>query len=302
MKNHVDLHMHSTYSDDGEFTPTELVHQCKTAGVRTMSITDHDSARGNAEARAEAEKLGINYISGIEIDCRFNGINLHLLGYGFNDSSSDFITLEEHILSGERNASRERLELTRKLGFCISETELNAISNIDDGTGIWTGEVFAELLLEKQEYLDNEHLLPYRTDGSRADNPFVNFYWDYYAQGKPCYVEVDFPTLKDAVALVRDNGGKAVLAHPGNNLKGRLELFDEIVKAGIDGVEVFCSYHDEKTAQYFYEQAQKHSLLITCGSDYHGKTKPSVKLGETGCWIDSQQIESQFCPSACPCS
>jgi len=300
MKNYIDLHMHSTCSDDGEFTPTELVRQCKEAGVRVMSITDHDSARANTEARAEAEKLGIKYISGIEIDCRFRGINLHLLGYGFDDSSSDFVVLENHILSGERIASRERLVLTRKLGFDISAEELNAESNIDDGTGVWTGELFGEILLEKPEYLEHPLLLPYRAGGERSDNPFVNFYWDYYSQGKPCYVEVDFPTIEEAIAIIKDNGGKAVLAHPGNNLKGRYELFDEIVNTGIDGVEVFCSYHDEKVAQYFYEQAKKHSLIITCGSDYHGKTKPSVKLGETGCWIDPQQIECQFCPTLCP--
>ena len=294
MKSYIDLHMHSTCSDDGEFSPIELLRQCKDAGIRVMSITDHNSARANAEARVEAKKLGIKYISGIEIDCKFKGINMHLLGYGIDDSSSDFVVLENHILSDGKNASKERLDLTRKLGFSISEEEVNAVSNIDDETGIWTGEVFAELLLEKPEYLEHPLLLPYRSGGERSDNPFVNFYWDYYSQGKPCYVEVDFPTIEKAIAIIKNNGGKAVLAHPGNNLKGRFELFDEIVNTGIDGVEVFCSYHDKDTAKYFYEQANKHSLIITCGSDYHGKTKPSVKLGETGCWMDLEQIEYQF--------
>jgi len=294
MKNYIDLHMHSSFSGDGEFSPKSLVHQCKAAGVRVMSITDHDCAKANAEARIEAETLGIKYISGIEIDCRFRGKNFHLLGYGFDENGPDFVALEEYILSGERNASRERLALTRKLGFDISEAELNAISNIDDGAGIWTGEVFAEILFEQTKYLDHERLLPYRAGGTKGDNPFVNFYWDYYAQGKPCYVEVDFPTMEEAIATVQRNGGKAVLAHPGHTLKGQFELFDEIAKTGIDGVEVFCSYHDEKTAQYFYEQALKHSLIFTCGSDYHGKTKPSVKIGETGCWIDPQKVEHQL--------
>ncbi len=294
MKNYIDLHMHSTFSDDGEFTPAEIVRQCKEAGIRVMSLTDHDSARGNTEAKKEAEKYNIKYITGIEIDCTFQGINLHLLGYGINAESRDFKELEESILSGERNASRDRLHLTRQLGFDISEAELNAISNIDDGTGIWTGEVFAEVLLEKEAYRSHELLLPYREDGERGDNPFVNFYWDYYAQGKPCYVKVDFPELKEAIDIIQRNNGKAVLAHPGNNLKGRFELFAEIVKLGIDGVEVFCSYHDEEIAKYFYEQAVKHSLIMTLGSDYHGKTKPSVKLGDTGCWLNPQEIMEQL--------
>jgi len=294
MKHHIDLHMHSTYSDDGEFTPSELVRQCHAAGIRIMSITDHDAARGNREARREAEKYGIRYISGIEIDCTFLGRNLHLLGYGIDTESPDFAELEAQILAQERAASWARLTLTRQLGFEISEEELNKFADINDPAKTWTGEIFAEVLLEKEDYMDHKLLLPYRAGGARSENPFVNFYWDYYSQGKPCSVQMVFPALEDAVAMVRDNGGKAVLAHPGNNLKGRLELFDAIVKTGIDGVEVFCSYHDTETAAYFYERAVQHSLMITCGSDYHGKTKPAVKLGETGCWVDPREIEGQL--------
>ena len=290
----IDLHMHSTCSDDGEFSPAELVRQCKDAGVTVMSITDHNSARGNKEARQQAESLQIQYISGIELDCTFNGVNLHLLGYQIADESPDFEQVEKHILTQEETASYERLAHTRKLGFQLSESELSAHSSREDGAIVWTGELFAEVLLASKAYKDHPLLLPYRDGGVRGDNPYVNFYWDYYAQGKPCYAKVDFPSLNDAIALIKENGGKAVLAHPGNNLKKRLDLFGEIVPLSIDGVEVFCSYHDKETANYFYDQAKQHALIMTCGSDYHGKTKPSVKLGETGCWLDLQEMKAQL--------
>jgi len=287
----IDLHMHSFFSGDGEFSPADLVRKCKGAGISVMSVTDHNSVRGNAEARKEAEAAGIKYISGIEIDCMFQGKNLHLLGYGIDESSPDFERLEERNLSSEKNASMERLLLTRRLGFELSEAELDAIpTNIGDGTGIWIGETFAEVLLGKEEYMDHKLLLPYRAGGAWSDNPFVNFYWDYYSQGKPCYVKIDYPDIRDAIALIKNNGGWAVLAHPGHTLKEESELFGEIAKTGIDGAEVFCSYHDEKIAKYFYEQAKIHSLMTTCGSDYHGKIKPAVRLGETGCWIDGEQL------------
>jgi len=154
--------------------------------------------------------------------------------------------------------------------------------------------MFAEVLLEKEEYLNHKLLEPYRENKERSDNPFVNFYWDFYSQGKPCYVKVDFPDIKEAIGIIKDNGGKAVLAHPGNNLKNRFELFDEIVKTGIDGVEVFCSYHDKEATEYFYKKAIEYSLIITCGSDYHGKTKPSVKLGKTGCWLEQDIMDKQI--------
>ncbi|MCL2843723.1 MAG: PHP domain-containing protein [Oscillospiraceae bacterium] len=294
MKYPIDLHMHSTCSDDGEFTPIQLVQACKAAEIRVMSITDHNSARANAEAKQEAAKLGIRYISGIEMDCRFGEKDLHMLGYGIDETSPDFAEMEAYLFAEEQQASVARLALTRTLGFEVSEAELNAISNLADGTGLWSGEVFGEVLLAKPEYHDHALLRPYRPGGERDDNPFVNFYWDYYAQGRPCYVKVAFPALEEAIEIIHKNGGKAVLAHPGNNLKGQFELFDDIAKTGIDGVEVFCSYHDEKTAQYFYEQAQKHGLIMTCGSDYHGKIKPAVILGGSGCWVDPQDMEHQL--------
>src|SRR5699024_67151 len=100
-----------------------------------------------------------------------------------------------------------------------------------------------EVLLGKEEYQDAELLKPYREGGRRSDNPFVNFYWDYYAQGKPCYTEIVYPSLEETIQLIHQAGGKAVLAHPGNNLKGCFERFDEMVALGLDGVEAFSSYH-----------------------------------------------------------
>ena len=290
----IDLHIHSNYSDDADFSPFELVQKCRDAGITMMSITDHNSAMGNKEARNAAEDFGIKYITGIEIDCFFNDISVHLLGYGIDDDSPDFEQLYKNILSKEKAASYERLRLINQFGFEVSEDEMNNISNINDEAGIWNGEMFAEVLLAKPEYKDHEILLPYREGRERADNPYVNFYWDYVSHGKPCYADVDFPDFRDAFAIIKDNGGKAVLAHPGNNLKNRLHIFSDILSTGIDGIEVFCSYHDREAAEYFYKQARDNNLLITCGSDFHGKTKPSVKLGKTGCRLDYNEMETDL--------
>ena len=293
MNNYIDLHMHSTYSDDGEFTPAELVKRCKEAGIKVMSITDHNSAKANTEAKIEAKKVGIQYLTGIEIDCTFKGVNLHLLGYGIDESAPIFAKIEENIREQELKASLERLPLTRNLGFALDESELNEIADINKRE-IWTGEVFAEVLLAKKEYLDHELLLPYRQGGSRSDNPYVNFYWDFYAQGKPCYSILIFPELKEAIDIIQTNSGKAVLAHPGKNLQGKLELLDEMIPLGLDGVEAFCSYHSKETANYFMERALENNIFFTCGSDYHGKTKPSVVLTGHGCFIDSDDVIKQL--------
>ncbi len=290
MKKYIDLHMHSKYSDDGEFEPVELVEQCHKQNIKIMAIADHNSTRGIEDAKKMANTLNITYIPAIEIDCSYNGINLHVLGYGINYQHEEFKSLENNILNQELKNSKEKLKLTTKLGFDVDQKALKKLSTND----IYTGEMFAEILLNDQRYLNHPLLKPYRKGGNRSDNPYVNFYWDYYAQGKPCYTKMQYPTLEETIELIKKHGGIAILAHPGNNLKDKFELFDDMVKLGLNGVEAFSNYHDKETVQYFYQAGLKYNLLITCGSDYHGKTKPSIELGECHCTIDEKVIEDQL--------
>lgn len=286
MKSYVDLHMHSFYSDDGEFTPAQLVDMCHEAGVKIMAIADHNWVKANDEAKKRCEELGMTYIPAIEIDCSYEGLNFHVVGYGIDYHNPVFNQLGENVEKQELACSAKKLELTNALGFDLKKEQLDALSP----NGVFTGEMFGEALLADERYIDHELLKPYREGGSRSDNPFVNFYWDFYAQGKPCYTEVKFPSLEETVKMINDHGGIAILAHPGNNLKGRFELFDDMVKAGIQGVECFSSYHTEEVNEYFYNKAKELNILYTCGSDFHGKTKPAIVLGGNGC-KDPKEVE-----------
>lgn len=288
-KSYIDLHMHSKYSDDGEFTPTQLVNMCYEAGIKIIAIADHNWVKAIDEASLQAKQLGIKYIPAIEIDCTYQGINLHVVGYGIDHTNPIFNQLGQNIMDQELTCSVKKLELTNALGFDLDKSQLDELSE----NGVYTGEMFAEALLKDPRYQDHELLKPYREGGLRADNPFVNFYWDYYAQGKPCYTEIQFPSLEEAIQIINDNGGIAILAHPGNNLKGQFEIFDEMVRIGLQGVECFSSYHSVEVNEYFYNKAKELNVLFTCGSDFHGKTKPSIKLGENGC-IDPEEIEKNL--------
>ena len=128
MEKLMDLHMHSYYSDDGEFSPEELVRQCAMSGIRVMSIADHNSVRANDEGRQAARRAGIRYVSGIEIDCTFRGVNLHVLGYGFDDASDDFACIEDNISSQAAAASRQMLCATRKMGFDVTEKDMEELA------------------------------------------------------------------------------------------------------------------------------------------------------------------------------
>ena len=284
------MHMHTNYSDDGEFSPEELVKKCYVAGIKIMSIADHNSVKAIPRAMKKAEEYNIKYIPAIEIDCTFNNLNFHVLGYGIEFKHPDFEAIELNILEQEQRCSLEKIQLTKKAGFDVSEEELNRLSC----NGVYTGEMMAEIILNKEEYRDNELLRPYRKGGSRSDNPYVNFYWDFYAQGKPCYTRIIYPTLSEVIDLIHKHGGKSVLAHPGNNLKGRFELFDEMIKSGLDGVEAFSSYHCMQEAKYFANKGKEYNIMITCGSDFHGKTKPSISLGESRYVYDENIIKQQL--------
>lgn len=278
----IDLHMHSKYSDDGEFSPLSLVEQCRAQGVTLMSITDHNCVGAQAGAESEAKKRGISYISGIEIDCTFRCVNFHVLGYNIDYASPDFRDVEENIRKQGRRASLEMLEKTQALGFWVTEEELQSMCQDSHWPEAWTGEVFAEILLSKPEYKDHSLLLPYRKGGSRGDNPYVNIYWDLYSQGKPCHGTVSYPDMGEVIDIIHQNHGIAVLAHPCLNLKGNLELLEDIRKLGINGLEAYSSYHTPAQRDRMAAWARERGLLATCGSDFHGKTKPAISLGQHG--------------------
>ncbi|MCL2565252.1 MAG: PHP domain-containing protein [Defluviitaleaceae bacterium] len=286
MDKYIDLHIHSNFSDDAQYSPEELVKKCKEAGIRIMAIADHNSAKANKRAKIAAESLGIKYIPAIEMNGVFNGRILHILGYGIDYESPDFHEFEEGLKAQQPEASRVRLELTIALGFNITAEELGDVA--------WTGERFGEVLLAKEEYMDNELLKPYRPGGDRSNNPLVNFYWDFYSQGKPCFVDVDYLPAKEVIEIIHKNGGIAVLAHPGQNLGDNAEVLEELQSLGLDGVEAFTSYHDLSMSRLWYEKAKSLNMTITCGSDYHGKFKPNIKLGESGCWINLKEIEQKI--------
>ena len=294
MEKLMDLHMHSYYSDDGEFSPEELVRQCAMSGIRVMSIADHNSVRANEAGSQAARRAGIRYVPGIEIDCTFEGVNLHVLGYGIDYKSDDFAYIEENIGNQAAAASRHMLQATRKMGFDVTEEDMAELARDYYWKDRWTGEMFAEVLLGKEEYRNHALLLPYREGGERGDNPFVNFYWDFYSQGKCCYVKIDYPELEQVVDIIHRNGGYAVLAHPGVNLRNHAELLDPILETGLDGIEAFSSYHSEEQAAFYHKAACDRRKMFTCGSDYHGKTKPSISIGGHGCTVPYEEMVRQL--------
>jgi len=270
----IDLHMHSNLSLDGEFTPRELIDQCVEKALKIISITDHNHAGAYTDAKEYAAFKGIQLIPGIEIDCLYGDTPLHLLAYGLSPDIPAVKTLCDAQYQLEVNASKNRVLAAQRLGFDITLADFDYLNNT-----VITPEDIAEVLLHHKNYPRHPLLLPYRKGGIRADNPLVNFYWDYYSKGKPCYEQLSYPTLDEVINMIHLNDGIAVLAHPGITFRENFDLIEEIIQQGLDGLEVFSSYHYPLETRTLFELAKSKDLLMTAGSDYHGKIKPSVQLG-----------------------
>lgn len=273
----LDLHMHSNVSLDGDFTPEQLAEMCKESGLDMAALTDHNSARGVRSFEHEAKERGMAVLPGIELDCICEGVDLHLLGYGIDCDDSRYGQIENAILEQKRVSSRERMKILKELGIYFDENRVLSLAR----DGIVVGEMIAEAALADAQNLGNPLLEPYRPGGLRSNNPYVNFFWDYCSQGKIAFIPVNYMNVRDAVTLIQNTGGFSVIAHPAVTVGRREDLIASMVEMGVCGIEVFSSYHTGEDIRYYRELAEQYHLLKTAGSDFHGKNKPAVKLGET---------------------
>lgn len=273
-----DLHMHSAYSLDGELSPQEIIKISADLGLSVISITDHNLTGGMPEALEASGTYGIRVIPGIEIDCNYLGTDLHVLGYHINYLSEDFVKLEKQITQLALNSFGAMIDNLHVLNIPVDPREVLEKAR----KGIPTPELIAEILLQNKKYENITALDPYRPGGDRSDMAMLNFYLDFFAQGKPAYVRIDYMDFTEAIDLIKGNGGIPVIAHPGLNFRGREEAVAELLKLGAGGVEVFNNYHNPEQMQYLAELAVSRKALITCGSDFHGKVKPLISVGKYG--------------------
>jgi predicted metal-dependent phosphoesterase TrpH len=270
-----DLHVHSSYSNDGELSIAQLAEKCKEKDIQVLSITDHNNTSGCREAIQLFEDAGITYIPGVEIDCNYKGTDMHLLAYHIRWESLEIKELEEKSGQVMRDAVPRMIQNLALAGIEIDGDEL-----LEKSKGkLPAPELFAEVLMGNPNYHHNPLLHPYLPGGDRSDMPYINFYLDYFAQGKPAYVKLELLDFGETLKLVQRNGGIPVVAHPGLNFRGKEEQVKELLDLGAAGIEVFNNYHDPNQMEFFASLIRSRGNLMTAGSDFHGKTKPLIELG-----------------------
>ncbi|MBG9944637.1 PHP domain-containing protein [Brevibacillus formosus] len=243
-----DLHTH-TKASDGTCEPAENVRLAKEAGLAALAITDHDTVAGIPEAIEAASALGVEIIPGVEVSSVGKGQDIHVLGYFVPYEDPAF---EERLFRlRETRHERNQLLIARlqELGIDIS---LEKVYRRKQGTDKNIGRPhIAEELME---------LGVVSTIAEAFDK--------YLAKGGAAYVNPPRITPQEAITLIKEAGGVAVLAHPG--LYDDDELVEELIVFGLDGIEVNHPDNDEVQKMRYSKWAAQYGLVVTGGSDFHG--------------------------------
>jgi len=288
----IDLHTHTTASD-GTYTPQELYQKANEKGLEVLSITDHDTIDGlltlksqlpgldyrisftescpsNLESRTsdlnsqlsslESRNSIFEFLPGVEISAEFPK-TLHILGYGFNLDDNKLSKTLKELQEYRLNRNKLMIEKMNAFGFNITMNELLEISG---------GEVigrphFARLLLNKG-YV----------------NSIQEAFDKYLKKGAKFYLDKKRLSPGEAIELIINAGGIAIMAHPyQTGLEGEAleNLVLELKKYGLRGIEAFYSMHTPKMVHEYLRLADKYDLLVTAGTDFHGKNKPHISLG-----------------------
>lgn len=259
----IDLHTHSNFSD-GTLTPTELVTLAKGKKITALALTDHDTMAGVEEAVLAGEMLGVEIIPGIEISVLHDKVEYHILGYWADPRNS---VLAEALakLQGARSERNNRiLQKLNELGIPATNEELERVS--EQGQ---TGRPHIAKLLVRYGVVKT----------------ITQAFDDFLKKGAVAYVSRFAFTAIEAVTLIRQAGGLAVLAHPTQNDPEFTRLpsvLADLVPAGLDGLEVYYPTHSHKMKKKLRALAAQHNLLLTGGSDYHGDIRPGTTLAGGG--------------------
>ena len=253
---YADLHLHSTASD-GLLTPTELVTMAKSLGFSAVALTDHDTVSGIAEAKTTGAALDIEVIDGIELsalDDREHGeVEVHILGYFIDPEHKSLNEVLKLIIESRRDRAINMVKKLNNLGILLS---LDNVREIAAG-----------------ESLGRPHIARAMVEAGYISEIKEAFSKDFIGRGGLAYVERFKISPREAIELINDAGGVAVLAHPGYLSDGTslgAEEIDDYCQAGLQGLEVFYSRHSQEQQCCYKKIAKNFNLLVTGGSDFHG--------------------------------
>lgn len=239
-----DLHVHSTLSD-GSLSRREILEEARKRGITHIAFTEHDKIFSE-EISAE----GIEIISGVEISAwdPKTGRKAHVLGYGCRRRGA-VKALAGPVLAKRHENCLKQIDVLKKLGYRVAAEDVLPYA--------------AGGVIYKQ------HILRYLVDSGQSPELFGSIYSDIFKSGGPCDFDIQYADVRDAVQAICDDGGFAVLAHPGQ--QQNLDLVPELASLGLSGIELFHLANDEETQREVRRLAARFRLFCTGGSDFHGE-------------------------------
>jgi predicted metal-dependent phosphoesterase TrpH len=284
MGDRIDLHIHSDRSSDGDCSPQQIVRLSKEAGLRAISIADHDTVAAYPEAIRYGEEKGVEVIPSCELTTIYEGREFHLLLPFVDWDSGGLNALVEETAERRRLEGKERVKKLQDLGFDIRWEEVLEAADPFPPLGV----TIAQVILNKAENTGTPGFEKYLTEKNRVFAPYY-FYRDFFLEGKPASVPRQNVDLMDVLDKTPSFGGVPVLAHPGAYFQeANREDLVRLKERGLKGIEVYSSYHDAELRSFYATMAEELDLVPTTGSDFHGSIKPHVSFGEIdegGYWM-----------------
>lgn len=251
-----DLHIH-TNASDGLASPSEVVGMGLRAGLSWIAVTDHDTLAGLKEAREAADRLGIGFVPGVELSVEFRGQDFHLLGYDVDAEDVELNALLAEITASRVERARQIVNRLHALGVNLS------LEKVREKTGI-------------AGLVGRPHVAEALISGGWVQS-FPEAFVRYLGRDAPAYVRKDPVEPGRALGAIRGARGVSVLAHPGAyELDGVWQVF---VEEGLQGIEAVHPKHTSEATAGFRRLARRYRLMVTGGSDYHGRGPTEVPIG-----------------------
>lgn len=284
MDDRIDLHIHSEKSSDGDLSVQHIVHLAKEKGLKAISISDHDTVAAYPEALQIGKEVGVEVIPSIELTTIFEDREFHLLLPFVEWEKTVVKDLAKKVAERRRQEAQERVQKLQELGFDISWKEVIEESGPYPPLGV----SIAQIVLNKGEKAGDRALSKYLNEKNRMNAPYL-FYRDYFMEGKTASVPRRNLNILEVLKTVPQTGSTPVLAHPGAYFQRvKKEDLVRLKNEGLEGLEVYTSYHDIQQERFYKGLAEELDLIPTSGSDFHGTIKPHIPFGSInrgGYWM-----------------
>lgn len=288
MSTSIDLHMHSTFSD-GSLSPEQIIDKAKQNGVKILSITDHDTLQAYSKELFDfATKKGITLISGVEISTKLNKAGIHVLGYNFNLDDKNFKCELKKLRESRHTYLLDVSKKLEEIGYVIQTEKLNEIDAVTK----------AHIALDVITNEKNKKLLEQSFGHIPTKGEFIESIMN---EGCPAFVEKHSITPIEASNLIKNAGGKVVLAHPvvyqyedGINLNQIKELISKMQPDGLESNYIYVNRENKifDEIEIWNNVAKEFNLTSTIGSDFHisDGIRPEIGFSNFNTSINEDEI------------